>query len=761
MDNNFFDFSLEPGKELKEKREYLNKQTVVSVVVPFYNDKQYIRQSVNAILNQTFPYYELLIIDDGSKDEESLKELESVEKLDPRIKVFHKQNEGLAATRDYGAKQASKETKYLLFVDSDDLIEPTFMECAYWTLETNKKASWAYTDVVGFEGQEYTWNKWFDSNRMKKINDLVSMNMIRKEDFWSVGGYGLREKGVNEDWNMWLKLIAKGKYPVRMNFYGFWYRRKVNSGELLKSRQNKRRSLEIINQTASTIKKKVTAIQYPKKDDYNWDILLDNYDDVVIPEQKNNNKINILMLIPWMTVGGADKFNLDFLRLIDKNRFNVTVITSEPQVNVYRQEFEKYAEVFDLTTFIDKKYWLAFLNYIIKSRNINFIFNTNSRFGYVTLPYLKGKYPQIPIIDYVHMEEWYNRNGGYSRDTSAVESVIDKTLVCNKNSEKVLVDHFGKNKNEIETVYIGVDESKYKPETLNKEEILRKYKIKSKNKFIISYICRIAEQKRPHLLIKIIKRLKEIRNDFIFVIAGEGYMLNAIKKEVKNYHLNDNVVFLGNVTNTQEIYKISDLTINCSIKEGVALTSYESLAMGVPVVSADVGGQKELINEEVGKIVPCMQKEEEILNFVYKKEEIENYVTAINEVLSNLDSYKEKCRQRILDGFTLNQMNEKMDQTITEIYKNPNKEKIENGKGMGRNLDVAKELICYFLEESKEQYSWQCLDYNSNYYELTREMGVTRWSKIKERLWTIPLWRGFIRVLQKLGIINAVKKIVK
>ena len=127
MDNNFFDFSLEPGKELKEKREYLNKQTVVSVVVPFYNDKQYIRQSVNAILNQTFPYYELLIIDDGSKDEESLKELESVEKLDPRIKVFHKQNEGLAATRDYGAKQASKETKYLLFVDSDDLIEPTFM----------------------------------------------------------------------------------------------------------------------------------------------------------------------------------------------------------------------------------------------------------------------------------------------------------------------------------------------------------------------------------------------------------------------------------------------------------------------------------------------------------------------------------------------------------------------------------------------------------------------------------------------------------
>ena len=65
MDKNFFDFSLEPGKELKEKMEYMDKEPIVSVVIPFYNDKRYIRQSVNAILNQTFPYYELLIIDDG------------------------------------------------------------------------------------------------------------------------------------------------------------------------------------------------------------------------------------------------------------------------------------------------------------------------------------------------------------------------------------------------------------------------------------------------------------------------------------------------------------------------------------------------------------------------------------------------------------------------------------------------------------------------------------------------------------------------
>lgn len=167
-----FNFELEPGKNL-EKMSYEPKPPEVSVIVPFYNDGKYIEQTVNCILNQTYPYFELLIIDDGSTDKESLKKLEEIEKIDSRIKVFHKQNEGLAATRDYGASVATDTTKYYLFLDSDDLIEKTYLECSYWTLETNKDAAWAYADSVGFESVTYTWNKWFDSNKMKSQNELV------------------------------------------------------------------------------------------------------------------------------------------------------------------------------------------------------------------------------------------------------------------------------------------------------------------------------------------------------------------------------------------------------------------------------------------------------------------------------------------------------------------------------------------------------------------------------------------------------------
>ena len=745
-----YDFLLEPGKVKIESRDYKDNESVISVVIPFYNDKDYIEQSVNSVLNQTFPYYEILIIDDGSKDEESLKKLDEVAKQDNRIKVFHKENEGLAATRDYGASKSAESAKYLMFLDSDDLLEPTFMECAYWTLETNKDAAWAYSDSIGFDADSYTWNKWFDSEKMKKENELVSAAMVRKSDFNAVGGYGLREKAVNEDWNFWLKLMAIGKYPVHMSYYGQWYRRKL-SGELKKSKDNKARSLEIIHETASKIAKPVSAIQYPKQD-YNYELLNDNLEGILQPEPKEDNKkINLLIIVPWLITGGADRFNLNLVKGLDKEKYNITILTTEPNKNTLRQQFENCATVYDLTSFLNQEFWLPFINYIIKKEDINIVLNTNSKFGYSILPYIKAKYPSIPLIDYVHMEEWYNRNGGYSRYSTMVESVLDKTLVCNENSKKILCDHFGRNEKEIQTVYIGVDEEEFNPENYNREEILEKYNIINDKKYIFSYICRISEQKRPMLLLEIIKKLKEKRDDFKVLVIGDGNLLPKMKAKANKLGLNENIMFLGNIENTEEIYKISDLTINCSLKEGLALTSYESLSMGVPVISSDVGGQKELINEEVGVIVPCMQNERDIYSEDYKDEEIAVYTQAIEKVLNNLEQYKSKGRKRILDKFTIKNMIKEMSKILEETQTNQNKDKIENGKKLLDNINITKELITMNMMNDKIEYNWECTEYEKKVYGRAYSIKALnyKYELIKEKLWKIPLWRGFVKVVHK------------
>ena len=88
-----------------------------------------------------------------------------------------------------------------------------------------------------------------------------------------------------------------------------------------------------------------------------------------------------------------------------------------------------------LTNYTKKKEKCHYILQILE-KNINQIYNSNSKFCYGVLPYIKAKNANIPIIDYVHMEEWYNRNGGYSRYSTMYESVIDKTLTCNENSRR-------------------------------------------------------------------------------------------------------------------------------------------------------------------------------------------------------------------------------------------------------------------------------------------------------------------------------------
>lgn len=713
------DYTLTPGRKLEEQKYVKDDiEPIVSIITPYYNGDKYIEQTAYSVLNQTYPYFEWIIVDDGSPDENAREKLKEIEKMDSRIKILYKENSGPSQTRDYGINHSNPNSKYLMFLDTDDLITDTYIECAYWTLQTNPKASWTYTDVINFDKEEFLWRKWFNQERETKENILVLTAFVRKDAILSVNGFEIKEKKVYEDWYLWLKLIKNGYFPVRMSFLGFWYRKKnVEESELQQSNNsNKNIAMSYINKISreiSYIKDKQLAIQYPKYD-YKWEEIVDDVPQIIKKKRIENNKIKILIIMPWMVTGGADKFILDLISRIDRDKYEFIIITTEPSDNPWRLQFEEYAQIYDLTSFLNQKYWISFINYIIETNDIDIIFNTNSKLGYIVLPYLKARYPEKPIMDYIHMEEWYWRNGGFSRDSGIMNTVIDKTYLCNKNSEKILVNYFKRDPKDVSTVYIGVDEKAFNPNNIEKKEILKEFEIEKGEKFIISYICRIAEQKRPYLLIKIIAKLKEKRDDFIFVIAGDGPMLKDIKKEANKLNIGSNIIFLGNVKQTEKVYAISDLTINCSIKEGLALTAYESLSMGVPVISSDVGGQKELINEEVGVIVPLLQDETDIFNFNYKEDEINNYVKGIEKLLNNLEYYKKNCRNRILNGFTIDNMIENMSNIFKTIKENPNEEKRKNGEALRKNINITKELITRYFISTEGEYRWLSDEFNRN-----------------------------------------------
>lgn len=98
---------------------------------------------------------------------------------------------------------------------------------------------------------------------------------------------------------------------------------------------------------------------------------------------------------------------------------------------------------------------------------------------------------------------------------------------------------------------------------------------------------------------------------------------------------------MGRQTDMRPYYCDAAITLICSLKEGLALTAYESLAMGTPVVSSDVGGQAELISEDVGLVVPLLQNEANDLDTrIYSQEEILLYADAIESLLSSPEEYQ-------------------------------------------------------------------------------------------------------------------------
>ena len=109
----------------------------VSVVVPVYNSKQYLKRCLESLLHQTYDYLEIILVDDGSTDG-SFDICDELAKKSKKIKVIHQNNRGVTAARNHGIKECTGD--YITFVDSDDWIDVDFIENAVDAFKRNQFA---------------------------------------------------------------------------------------------------------------------------------------------------------------------------------------------------------------------------------------------------------------------------------------------------------------------------------------------------------------------------------------------------------------------------------------------------------------------------------------------------------------------------------------------------------------------------------------------------------------------------------------------
>lgn len=106
---------------------------MISIILNVYNGEKYLPHCVQTVLRQTYTNFELLIINDGSTDN-TQNIAESFQTKDKRVIVYNTENKGLSGSRHYGLSKVNGD--YLIFIDCDDYIEPTFLEKLYTALVT-------------------------------------------------------------------------------------------------------------------------------------------------------------------------------------------------------------------------------------------------------------------------------------------------------------------------------------------------------------------------------------------------------------------------------------------------------------------------------------------------------------------------------------------------------------------------------------------------------------------------------------------------
>ncbi len=184
-----------------------------TIVIPCYNDGAYIREAAASAQRQTYPAIEILIVDDGSEDaatKETLRQLEQ-----EGICVVRSDHRGVAYARNTGIRRATGT--YILPLDSDDRIEPTYIAEAVTVLEQEPSVGMVYCEADFFGEKTGKWElPEFRMEYMLTQNIIFNAAVFRKADWEAVGGYDETMRTALEDWDFWLSFLEKGLRPVRL-----------------------------------------------------------------------------------------------------------------------------------------------------------------------------------------------------------------------------------------------------------------------------------------------------------------------------------------------------------------------------------------------------------------------------------------------------------------------------------------------------------------------------------------------------------------
>ena len=190
----------------------MNSEPKVSIIIPTYNQSQYLEEAMESVLNQTYQNIEIIIVDDGSTDNTS----EVVKSFDNKIIYIPQKNKGASSARNAGIKKA--QGQYVAFLDSDDMWIKNKLEKQIKFIQNNPEIGLLGTGCYQMvDINKMIYKKIFPAKNEILQKDLIKYNpfiqssvIIRKDIFNDIGLYDEKFK-ESEDYDLWLRIAQKYK----------------------------------------------------------------------------------------------------------------------------------------------------------------------------------------------------------------------------------------------------------------------------------------------------------------------------------------------------------------------------------------------------------------------------------------------------------------------------------------------------------------------------------------------------------------------
>ncbi len=217
----------------------------VSIIIPVYNQENFLGSAINSALKQTYSNLEIIIINDGSCDNSALVANDFLKNNPDKIKFFNfEKNQGVVTARNFGIENA--EGEYILPLDGDDVIEPTYVEESVNILNNNPEIGIVYSCARLFGKKNKPWVLPLPVlDNILYSNCIFACALFRKNDFIKAGKYDKQFNEGYEDWDLWLSFFELGLKPYRIDKVLFNYRQHIkesrNDYAILKQKEINRK----------------------------------------------------------------------------------------------------------------------------------------------------------------------------------------------------------------------------------------------------------------------------------------------------------------------------------------------------------------------------------------------------------------------------------------------------------------------------------------------------------------------------------------